>query len=52
MMCTNFTPTRNVHWVREHFGVGLPPEPYPSEGYPGYLAPIALLDQQKRIRCT
>lgn len=43
-MCTHFTPTRNETWVTQHFGTGLPPEPYPAETYPGYLAPIVTVD--------
>lgn len=51
-MCTNFTPTRNGQWVKEHFGVNLPTADYPSEAYPGYLAPIVVKSHQtSRIAC-
>jgi putative SOS response-associated peptidase YedK len=38
-MCTNFTPTADLEWVRQHFGVDLP-EGGPEECFPGYLAPL------------
>ena len=40
-MCSVFSPTQNVDWVREHFGVSLP-NPYPAVTYPGYLAPVVV----------
>ena len=51
-MCTQFTPTRNTQWVHEHLGIHLPTQPYPHETFPGYNAPIALLDEQRRVTCT
>ncbi len=51
-MCTNFTPTRNDRWVHDHLGVRLPTDTYPRETFPGYAAPIALLDDQRQITCT
>ena len=51
-MCTQFTPTRNDHWVHEHLGVHLPTQSYPQETFPGYAAPIALLHDQKQVTCT
>ena len=51
-MCTNFTPTRNGQWVKEHFGVDLPTSDYPVEAYPGYAAPIVVKSQQTgRVAC-
>lgn len=51
-MCTNFTPTRNNHWVKERFGVDLPAIDYPLEAYPGYAAPIVLKSHQTgRVAC-
>ena len=51
-MCTQFTPTRNDRWVHEHLGVHLPTQPYPQETFPGYAAPIVLLNEQQQITCT
>jgi putative SOS response-associated peptidase YedK len=51
-VCTQFTPTRNERWVHEHLGVHLPAEPYPPETFPGYAAPIALLNDQQRVSCA
>lgn len=51
-MCTQFAPTRNDNWVREHLGLQLPGQPYPQETFPGYVAPIALLNGQRQITCT
>lgn len=50
-MCTNFTPTRNDRWSRETLGVDVSGLNCPQETYPGYAAPIALLDDQARITC-
>jgi putative SOS response-associated peptidase YedK len=50
-MCTNFTPTRNDRWSRENLGVDISGLNCPKETYPGYAAPIALLDDQARIIC-
>lgn len=51
-MCTNFTPTRNGQWVKEHFGVDLPASDYPVEAYPGYAAPLVVKSHQTgRIAC-
>jgi len=51
-MCTNFTPTRNGQWVKEHFGVDLPGESYPVETYPGFAAPIVIKSHQTgRVAC-
>ncbi len=50
-MCTQFTPTRNDHWVHEHLGVHLPTQTYPTETFPGYAAPIALLNDQQQVTC-
>jgi putative SOS response-associated peptidase YedK len=47
-MCTNFTPTRHQQWITDHFGVGLPEQPFPLETYPGYAAPIAVLGEQQK----
>ena len=45
-MCTNFTPTQNRHWVKQHFGIDLPSTQFPLETYPGYAAPIVVQSQQ------
>jgi putative SOS response-associated peptidase YedK len=51
-MCTNYTPTRNGQWVKEHFGVDLPGADYPVEAYPGYSAPIVVKSHQTgRVAC-
>lgn len=51
-MCTNFTPTLNGQWVKEHFGVDLPGVDYPVEAYPGYAAPIVVKSHQTgRVAC-
>ena len=51
-MCTNFTPTRNNPWVKEHFGVDLPATDYPMEAYPSYPAPIVVKSHQTgRVAC-
>ncbi len=51
-MCTNFTPTRNGQWVKQHFGVDLPSVDYPAEAYPGFAAPIVVKSRQTgRIAC-
>jgi putative SOS response-associated peptidase YedK len=51
-VCTQFTPTRNNHWVHEHLGVHLPEQTYPSETFPGYAAPVALLNPQGQATCS
>jgi len=45
-MCTNFTPTRNLEWVAEHFCVDLAALDYSAECYPGYAAPIVVKSRQ------
>lgn len=45
-MCTNFTPTQNSQWVKQHFGIDLPTAQFPLETYPGYAAPIVVQSQQ------
>jgi len=51
-MCTNFTPTQNSEWVKQHFGIELPHAEYPAETYPGYAAPIVVKSQQTgRFAC-
>jgi putative SOS response-associated peptidase YedK len=51
-MCTNYTPTRNGQWAKEHFGVDLPASDYPAEAYPGYAAPIVVKSHQTgRVAC-
>ena len=50
-MCTNYTPTRSRNWVKQHLGADLPDQPYPPEAFPGYAAPIALLDEQAQVQC-
>lgn len=51
-MCTNFTPTRNDQWVKKQFGVNLPASDYPTEAYPGYVAPIVLKSRNTgRVAC-
>lgn len=51
-MCTNFTPTRNNQWVKEHFDVDLPAADYPVEAYPGFAAPIIVQSHQSgRVAC-
>ena len=51
-MCTNFTPTRNGQWVKEHFGVDLPTTDYPTEAYPGSASPIVVrIHQTGRVAC-
>jgi putative SOS response-associated peptidase YedK len=51
-MCTNYTPTRNGQWVKEHFGVDLPASDYHVEAYPGYAAPIVVKSHQTgRVAC-
>lgn len=51
-MCTNFTPTRKRSWVKDYLGVDLPGKSYPHEAFPGYAAPIALLNPQRSGTCT
>jgi putative SOS response-associated peptidase YedK len=51
-MCTQFTPTRNDRWVYEHLGVHLPEQSYPPEAFPGYAAPLVLLNSQGQVSCT
>jgi putative SOS response-associated peptidase YedK len=52
-MCTNFIPTRHDSWVHAQFGVHLPPpDSYPPEAYPGYLAPVLVQGKQSgRMAC-
>lgn len=50
-MCTNFTPTKQVQWVKEKLGVDLP-SGYPDESYPGFAAPIVVKSHQTgRVAC-
>ena len=49
-MCTNFTPTQNSVWAKEHFDVDLPSH-YPIETYPTYPAPIVLRNDKTQIAC-
>ena len=50
-MCTNYTPTKNVDWVKKHIGVDLPTN-YPDEAYPGFLGPVVMKSQQSgRVAC-
>jgi len=50
-MCTNYTPTKNIDWVKTHIGVDLP-DNYPDEAYPGFLGPIVMKSQQSgRVAC-
>ena len=49
-MCTNFTPTQNSVWAKEHFDVDLPSH-YPIETYPSYPAPIVLRNDKTQIAC-
>lgn len=50
-MCTNFTPVQRPHWVKEAFGVEAPAG-YPSEAYPGFVAPIVVQSHQTlRVAC-
>ena len=43
---------KKQHWVTQNLGVDLPEQPYPAEAYPGYAAPIVLLDDQSNVKCT
>ena len=50
-MCSVFSPTQNVDWVREQFGVQLAGA-YPAVTYPGYLAPVVLKSHASgRLAC-
>ena len=50
-MCTNFTPTKHPEWVKSRLGVELPAA-FPTEAYPGYLAPVAVKSHQSgRVAC-
>jgi putative SOS response-associated peptidase YedK len=50
-MCSVFSPTQNVDWVREQFGVQLAGG-YPEVTYPGYLAPVVLKSHASgRLAC-
>ena len=50
-MCTNFTPTQRVQWVKGQLGVDLPGG-YPPESYPGFVAPIVVQSHQTgRMAC-
>ena len=40
-MCISFANTQNAVWVKKHLGVDLP-SGYPSEAFPGYLAPLVV----------
>lgn len=50
-MCTNFTPTKRVQWVKETLGVDIPAG-FPDESYPGFAAPVVVKSHQSgRIAC-
>jgi len=50
-VCTNFTPTKKSHWVKEKLGVDLPAE-YSAESYPGFAAPVIVKSHQTgRVAC-
>ena len=50
-MCTNFTPTKRNHWVKQTLGVDLPSD-YPDESFPGYSAPLVVKSRQsERVAC-
>ena len=50
-MCSVFSPTQKVDWVREHFGVPMAGG-YPEVAFPGYLAPIVVKSQESgRVAC-
>jgi putative SOS response-associated peptidase YedK len=50
-MCTNFTPTQRVSWVKETLGVDLPAG-YPQESYPGFAAPLVVQSHRTaRVAC-
>jgi putative SOS response-associated peptidase YedK len=50
-MCISFTSTNNQVWVKKNFDVDLP-SPYPTEAFPGYLAPLIVKSNQSgRIAC-
>jgi putative SOS response-associated peptidase YedK len=50
-VCTNFTPTKSAHWVKDALGVDLPSN-YPEEAYPGYAAPLVVKSRQSaRVAC-
>ena len=52
-MCANYTPTRRDRWVEERFQTGLPKDEWPKEAYPGFAAPIVLVDPQSGTpRCV
>jgi putative SOS response-associated peptidase YedK len=51
-MCVSFTPTGNNQWVKKHFDTNLPAGDYPSEAYPGYLAPLIVKSHlSERVAC-
>lgn len=50
-MCIHFTATRNEAWVRKSLGTGLP-EGFAADVFPGYVAPIARLDETKQSVVT
>jgi putative SOS response-associated peptidase YedK len=50
-VCTNFTPTKKVQWVKETLGVDLPTN-FPEESYPGFAAPLVVKSHQTgRVAC-
>lgn len=50
-MCTNFTPTKRVQWVKEKLGMNLP-SGFPDESYPGFAAPVVVKSHQTgRVAC-
>jgi putative SOS response-associated peptidase YedK len=50
-VCTHFTPTQRIQWVKDHLGVEVP-SGYPEETYPGYAAPLILQSHQSgRVAC-
>jgi putative SOS response-associated peptidase YedK len=51
-MCTNYIPSTRHEIAASRFGVlQLPPEAWPDEVYPGYLAPIVTRGQGDAVQC-
>ncbi|HYN53648.1 MAG TPA: SOS response-associated peptidase family protein [Methylotenera sp.] len=46
-MCSNYQPIKNHHnpWVKQHFSVDLPDNPWREEIYPTYASPFITLDK-------
>ena len=50
-MCISFASTQNAVWVKKYLGVDLP-SGYPSEAFPGYLAPLIIKSHLSgRVAC-